>query len=233
MTPYRILIVEDEVLIARDIEILLNKIGYRVVKKAKTVAEAKNALENYRVDLALVDINLEHGEEGIYVAGMLTKAKLPFIYITSYSDENTVRNAMQTKPDAYIVKPVSMNDLYTNIEMVMYKQKNKQQDTNGPKEKRLKLTHHNKKIFLDPKDIYWIKADGVYMEIETEQNTYVERGSFNSLLSQISDPNILKVHRGWVVNTRYINEFKTETVRIKDVEIPVSRSYRKDLKASL
>ena len=102
----RILIAEDENIIAKDIEKTLKKLGYEVVK---SVRSGEQLLEQYpliKPDLILMDINLEGELSGIDVSNELNKSReVPIIYLTALADDRTLQEAKFTEPSGYLVKP--------------------------------------------------------------------------------------------------------------------------------
>lgn len=115
-----ILIVEDELIIARHIKVILEAEGYHAVDGIKTVAAAIAKIEELQPQLVLVDINLNGYNEGIelghYILGLNT---IPFMYITSFSDKKTVDDAKDTLPYGYIVKPFKPIDIVTSVSIVL------------------------------------------------------------------------------------------------------------------
>ncbi len=118
----RILIAEDENIIAKDIEKTLRKLGYDVVG---LVRSGEQLLKNYSTcnpDLILMDINLEGKLSGIDVTREIKKdGEIPVIYLTALADNNTIQQAKYTEPSGYIVKPFDEDTLRTSIEMGLYK----------------------------------------------------------------------------------------------------------------
>jgi two-component system, cell cycle sensor histidine kinase and response regulator CckA len=122
MTAARILIVEDEIIIARELEARLTKLGYDVVGIASSGREAVELTEQEQPALVLMDIVLKGDMDGIEAAGEIRKrCAVPVIYLTAYTDETTLRRAKVTEPYGYIVKPFSERELIANIEMSLYK----------------------------------------------------------------------------------------------------------------
>jgi len=96
----RILIIEDEFIIAEDIAETLRGLGYEVVGNATNYYEAIKMLDEKTTDVALVDINLGDKKDGIDVGTAIKERyKLPFIFITSHADKNTVDRAKNLKPN--------------------------------------------------------------------------------------------------------------------------------------
>lgn len=115
-----ILIVEDELIIARHIKEILEGEGYNAVDGIKTVSKAKEKIAELSPQLVLIDINLGGYNEGIelghYVQGLNT---IPFMFITSFSDKKTVDEAKDTRPYGYIVKPFKNIDIITSVSVVL------------------------------------------------------------------------------------------------------------------
>lgn len=119
MSP-SIVIVEDELIIAADLAGQITELGYRVAGMAATVAEARKLIAKHEPELVLIDIHLPGGEVGTQLGRELrVQGKVPFIYITSYSDPTTVATAKLTRPNGYLVKPFSKDEVYVAIEMAI------------------------------------------------------------------------------------------------------------------
>jgi two-component system, response regulator PdtaR len=117
-TAPRILIVEDEPLIAEDIADLCRLNGYEVCGTAYTPAQALSMIEQYKPTLVLLDINLEAEVDGLDIAAHLKKNYvIPFLFLTSYADRDTLARARETAPLGYIVKPFNKEQLYSSIEI--------------------------------------------------------------------------------------------------------------------
>jgi DNA-binding NarL/FixJ family response regulator len=120
MNDINILIVEDEPIIAEDIATMLRNADYEVGGIAYTPEEVYAELTKSKTDLVLLDINLDGAQEGIEIAKALKSTyNIPFIFLTSYSDRNTVSTAKKTEPCGYIVKPFSEASLFTTIEIAL------------------------------------------------------------------------------------------------------------------
>jgi two-component system cell cycle sensor histidine kinase/response regulator CckA len=124
MSNSRILVVEDEGIIAKDIQSTLNRSGYSVIAIASSGEEAiKKAMETHP-DLVLMDIVLEGDMDGVTAAEHIRDHfDIPVVYLTAYSDDTTLQRAKITEPYGYILKPFQERELYTTIEMALYKHK--------------------------------------------------------------------------------------------------------------
>lgn len=122
MSNSRILIVEDEGIIAKDIQSTLTRSGYSVVGIASSGEEAIKKAMEIHPDIVLMDIVLEGAMDGVEAAEYIRDHfDIPVVYLTAYSDDTTLQRAKITEPFGYILKPFQEKELYTTIEMAIYK----------------------------------------------------------------------------------------------------------------
>lgn len=122
MTDAKILVVEDENIVALEIKKRLQKLGYIVPGVASTGEDAITKAEGILPDLVLMDIMLKGEIDGIHAAGEIRRRfNIPVIYLTAYSDEETLQRAKMTEPYGYILKPFEEDDLRTAIEIALYR----------------------------------------------------------------------------------------------------------------
>lgn len=120
MAAEKILVVEDERVVARDIEKRLKKLGYVVPASVASGEEAIKKVEELRPDLVLMDIRLKGQMDGIEAAEQIrVDFDTPVIYLTAYADEATLQRAKVTEPFGYIVKPFDERDLHVAIEVAL------------------------------------------------------------------------------------------------------------------
>jgi PAS domain S-box-containing protein len=124
MSSTKILIVEDEVIVAENLHIKLEQLGYGVAGIAVKGEEAIKMALRLKPQLILMDIQLNGQEDGIHAAEMIrAQYDVPVIYLTAHSDPATLARAKLTGPFGYILKPFEMRDLSTQIELALYKHK--------------------------------------------------------------------------------------------------------------
>jgi PAS domain S-box-containing protein len=124
MPKIKILVVEDESLVAKDIQNMLRGLGYEVLDVLSTGEEAIASLGRFEPDLVLMDIVLKGEIDGIVAAERIWETYgIPVIYLTAYADETTLARAKVTEPFGYILKPFDERELQTTIEMAFYKAK--------------------------------------------------------------------------------------------------------------
>ena len=122
MYKNRILIVEDDVIVAGDLKNLLMKNGYEIIGKLSSGEKAIEFIRTNRPELVLMDIRLNGEMDGIETAALMKQLfDVPVIYLTAYSDENTLARAKTTEPFGYIVKPFEERELRSIVEMALFK----------------------------------------------------------------------------------------------------------------
>ncbi|WP_052402942.1 hybrid sensor histidine kinase/response regulator [Methanococcoides methylutens] len=122
MTRQKILVIEDELITALDIKNTLEYFGYSVPFTFASGEEAIEKIEEICPDLVLMDIMLDGDMDGVQVAEHIqTRYDIPVVYLTAYADDNTLQRAKITGPFGYILKPFEEKELYTIIEIALYR----------------------------------------------------------------------------------------------------------------
>ncbi|MBN1889726.1 MAG: PAS domain S-box protein [Thermoflexales bacterium] len=122
MSDVRILVVEDERIVAKDIQLRLHELGYRVAGVVASGEQAIQQAAELRPDLVLMDILLKGELDGIQAAEQIqARFGIPVMYLTSHSDEATLQRAKLTSPLGYILKPFESRELHTAIEIALYR----------------------------------------------------------------------------------------------------------------
>jgi DNA-binding response OmpR family regulator len=118
----KILIVEDESIVALDIQSALDKVGVEVVLITSNYDEALKGVEEYSPDLVLMDINLHDSKDGIETAKAIQTIKeLPVIFLTAFNDDKTISRAIELNPVGYLNKPFKREDLKSLIHIAFFK----------------------------------------------------------------------------------------------------------------
>ncbi|QUH22950.1 response regulator [Methanobacterium alkalithermotolerans] len=138
MVNEKILIVEDEELVAQDIKSILEDLGYVVPAISSSAEEALEKIEQNCPDSVLMDIMLEGEMDGIEAAQIIgDRFDIPVVYLTAYSNGDILKRAKKTEPYAYILKPFQEQDLKVNIELALYKHEAKKNKMYFLKQKAL------------------------------------------------------------------------------------------------
>jgi len=124
----KIIIVEDEAIIADEIEMMLEMMGHEVIDNIQNGDKALDAFSSKKPDIALLDITIKGSLNGIDLAKIIReKYHFPFVYLTSHSDKSTLAEVKTTFPYGYIVKPFTQQNLMTTIELALHKFESEQE----------------------------------------------------------------------------------------------------------
>jgi DNA-binding LytR/AlgR family response regulator len=235
MNPARILIVEDEFIIATNLKNMLEDLGYEPYAPAGSKKEALRSLQENEVDLAILDINLDGKQEGIEIGQYIhDHCNFPFIYLTSNSDRNTINEARQTRPGAYLIKPFTEEDIFAAIEVAIgsyTEHAGLSDDEFVPLvSDSLFVKNGNKFIKVKISEITHFEADGKTVMVHTLQHQKLQvRCSLENLLTQLQGFGFVRVHRGFCINSEHLSAINNEFVYIDDQNIPIGRVYKDEL----
>jgi len=222
MEKKKILIIEDEALIAEDTKSMLNDLGYEVIGIAKNLTEASGIIESMAFDIALVDLMLGSKKDGVEVARILKNKRKPFIITSSFSDKETLDEIKSLTPAGYIVKPIQENDLYAAIEIIPVDKENEY------------IKHLDGSVFYKDKDLFiriifseieYLKADGNYVEVYSNNKKHLLRITFEEFLQSLPD-NFVRTHRSYAINCKLIKAVNSAYVEVGTYKVPLSRSHR-------
>ncbi|MEL6864899.1 MAG: response regulator [Bacteroidota bacterium] len=231
MSQYRILIVEDEILIADNIKRFLNKKGYSVVGIAISFEEAVALYIEEKPDLVLLDIKLSGLQTGIDVAQFIQDQEnpKPFIFLTSQMDRSNVSEAKRTLPEAYLSKPLRKESLYATIEIVMHKYR--QAHNEAP---TIPLFDGNQHYLIAIDDILYLQADHIYLKIfRSGDKPIIQRSSMKDFLDQLPAGQFIQTHRSFAINRKHLSGWDSQNIYLGEVAIPISRARRKEVHAYL
>jgi len=228
MTKANILIVEDEPIIADDMAISLEEMGHNIRGIADSWLRAKPLLDSKGIDLVMLDIKLKGSETGIDIGHHLnTTYDLPFIYVTSFFDERTVREAEETDPGAYLVKPFKEADIQASIQLTLGKRQN-QFVIHHKAIKPLNLFVKKEGVLtpLDPDEILYIEASDNYSEIHTAQGKIVVSKTLKVLENSFCGAGFARIHKTYFVNIAKVDSVDHNLVYVGGKGMPIGRVYR-------
>ncbi|MFK7813844.1 MAG: LytR/AlgR family response regulator transcription factor [Maribacter sp.] len=240
--PIRILIVEDNVIIADDMQSMLEEIGYEIVDNVIVYEQAEEVLKTQKVDLVLIDIILASDKTGIDLGKHIRENyDIPFIFVTSNSDRATVENAKTVKPNGYLVKPFEQQDLYTSIEIALsnfiYGTGENKGENNHPTEDDVPMSNSVLKdsIFVKKQHLYYriqfgdiqfIKADNVYLEVNTVDKKFLVRSPLKDYLEKLPKHKFYRAHKSYIVNVDHIDAINSKDIMINNNLIPISKDFK-------
>ncbi|NHN28102.1 response regulator transcription factor [Flavobacterium jejuense] len=213
MLNTKILIVEDEVLIADYIAELLEEEKFTTIKMAHDEEVATFLMETFIPEIILMDINLNGKNSGIELAKS-KKGNTKVIFLTGQYDYKLMNDALQTNPDSYLTKPIKKQDLIAAVNLAIIKLQ-----TNFI---IIKDGYNDVKINLD--DILFVKSDGNYIDLQLINKKYAIRKSLDAFLEDIQSKDFIKIHRSYIINRTKISKKNSTSVFINEIEIPLSRN---------
>jgi DNA-binding LytR/AlgR family response regulator len=232
----RILIVEDDMIIAANISLQLSNLGYEVTGiETKAESAIHHALEN-KPDMILMDINLKGQSNGIDAAKAIQKyLDIPLIYLTANVDDATFQKAKETHPFAFIPKPFTNLNLERTIALVEEKVKEIRANVStedtvvDSQEDRIFIRNQNKlvKVMLD--DILYVEADRNYCKITTATQTHLIVSPLAKLCEKVDPRHFIRIHRSFVVNFSKLEAVAESFVEINGKLIPIGKQYKEDL----
>lgn len=213
----KILIIEDEVLIADYIKETLEINGFKNIYMAHSVLESREKMHTLQPDIILMDINLEGHFEGIQL-GREKSSETAIIYITGQSDSKMIEEALDSSPDSYLTKPIREVELIAALKIIINKkQKEYLFVKDGYDDIKLKL-----------QDIIYVEVDKNYLDIYLTDRKVTVRKTLQEFCRQLP-VSFKQIHRSIIVNTGLIEKITSDEVWIKDLRLPVSRNFRANL----
>jgi two-component system response regulator LytT len=209
----KILVVEDEILIADYIKELLQTESFTAIRMAHDPETALNEMATFLPDIILMDINLKGKNSGIDLAKHKNQ-EASLIFLTGQNDPKLMHKALESNPEAYLTKPIKKNDLIAAIRLQILKQKLNYVT--------IKVGYEEVKLILD--EILFIKSENNYIDIQMMDKKYTIRQSLNTFLDEIKSKDFIRIHRSFIVNQTKISSKNSTSVFIENFEIPCSRN---------
>ncbi|WP_339917582.1 LytR/AlgR family response regulator transcription factor [Yeosuana marina] len=236
--PTKILIVEDEMIIAANISLQLTTLGYEITGIIPRGEEALLHIKENTPDIVLLDIQLKGKIDGIETAQIMQKSfNIPIIYLTANADDEHFNRAKSTNPYAFISKPFKKLDLQRAIELTIKRIQNEDKEVDASEEKlspfilsdSIFVKHHEKMVRVDIKDILYIEAERNYCRIHSKLKEYLLVMTLKDLDEKLPNKHFIRVHRSFIVNLSQIDEVATSHIVIGKKAIPVSKSLKEEL----
>ncbi len=232
----RILIVEDDMIIAANISLQLTNLGYEVTGIETRGEEAVLHAQVNTPDIILMDINLKGALDGIETTKIIQKSiDIPIIYLTANTDDSSFLRAKETHPYAFIPKPLNKLQLQRTIALVIEQIKGKieiKENTSTPIEvldDRIFVRHNGKMIKLLIDHILYIEADRNYSNVVTENGNYLITSTLKTIENELSNSRFLRVHRSYMVNICKLDVLGESHLEINRKVIPIGKSHREIL----
>lgn len=242
MKGVNILLVEDEPIVAKDIENCLKKLGHTILGIASEGEKALKMIETLKPDLILMDITLKGEMDGIDVANRIKDNNIPVVFLTANTDKSTFEKAKLSEPYGYIIKPFKEIDLFTAIEIATQKHT---QDVNIRNEKKLLYSFPENKpiedvlfvksnytlVKVNINDLIFVEALKDYVIFHTKTARYVIHSTMKNMENKLSSRNFVRVHRSYIVRLNDVQSVTPQSLTLESIakEIPIGGSYKEGL----
>ncbi len=221
----KLFVVEDEPAIQEVIRAYAQELGYQIESITNSFESAIARMEGSEANFALLDIRLGEEKDGILVARQVKeKLKIPFIFITSLSDSETLLKASLEFPDGYLLKPFTQEDLFATVELI--KHKRRFTPSNGSSE-AVKSSLFVKADYAHQKvnfcDILFVNAEGNYVKINLANGKNImARATMKEFVGELPSDIFFQIHKSYIVNTNHITSITGNSVLVNNSEIPLS-----------
>ncbi len=243
-TTVKVLVVEDEIILAHDIRDRLADMNYEVVGIASSVEKAVAILKEKAIDIIMIDIILKGDKDGVELAKIVNEAyQIPFIFLTSHADTSLVERAKSVHPYAYILKPFNDRQVKIAIELALMNFSNKTPgknvfENNESINEESKVLQIKDSLFLKKNqhfvrvpltDILCIEADNNYCTVYTKSERFVYAVVMKKIEAQLHKTNVIRTHRSYIVNVNQVSGFEGNLLFVGTHKIPVSKSQKEQV----
>lgn len=237
-SPFKILIIEDEMIIGANISLQLSKLGYEVTGLISKGEDALNHVKRNRPDIIIMDIQLKGQMDGIDTAQVIQKEfSLPIIYLTANTDDEHFRRAKATNASAFISKPFKKLDLQHAIELTIDRM-----SKNGSKKSQdfhfespyiqsesIFVRKNERMIKILIKDILYFEADRNYCKVHAKNKDSLLVMTLKEIDEKLPNEHFLRIHRSYIINLSHVDEVAGSHVVIGKKAIPMSKNLRNEL----
>lgn len=235
MGQLKILVVEDDPMIAESVQDILGILRHEVIGVAEDAEKAIAICNETLPDLALLDIQIGGDIDGVDLADLLNQNfQIPFIFTTAFADNDTISRAKSKGPYGYLVKPYGVKDINAAIEVAMtayerFKEAKESQAMSKVIQDSIFLKVDSKLIKVKINDILYVEAKGDYALFKTQEKGYIVHTTMKRVEDRLTDHNFAKVHRSYVINLSKIVDIEESNLLIENKVIPISRSNKEAL----
>ncbi|MBI1184648.1 response regulator [bacterium] len=226
----KIVILEDELIVVKDLSRRLSKMGYTVIGTFTNGADLVEFIRLNEANLILADINIEGKINGIETIKSIKKySNAPVIYITAQADKNTFSEAKETKPMAYLTKPYNDFDLQTTIELA-FENFTREMDNDASGiivNNNIYVRGKNRYEKIAVKEIEFLEAAGNYTDIFTTEAKHTVTMKIGQIEEALHLEPFFRCHRSFMVNLTKVDGFDDAHIFISNNKIPISKSCKK------
>jgi len=231
MSTKKILIVEDEMVIAANISLQLSNFGYEITGLLPRGEQVLTHMQETPPDIVILDIQLKGTLDGVEVGQMIQKKQpTPIIYLTSNTDDATFDRAKATNPHAFLAKPFKNRDLKRTLELTINRIQ-QAKDIEIPTSEnsyllddRIFVRHKQTMVKLLVKDILYVEAERNYSRIYATDKVYLLTMNLKTMEAKLPPAYFLRIHRSFIINLTQINEVSDNFIVINHKIIPLGKT---------
>jgi len=232
----KILIVEDQPIIAADLSGYMKDFGYQPLPTVKSGDDALVLLENIQVDCVLIDINIEGEMDGVELAHQIKEAyHIPMIFITALQDDLTIQRITSSGASAYLVKPVSEYSLKASMELALHKEERVSSpkfDT-PRKHEDFYIKHKNQLRRISAEEVNVCEAYDNYVYLHTNEGKFLIHSSLKAVAEKLTPFDFMRVHRSFIVNMKSIDGLEGDDILINGLRIRIGKTYREEFMSQI
>ena len=243
-SPLNILIVEDELSFALELEMLVQKIGYNVIGTADSSGRALELIFSHLPDFILMDISIQGDLSGTEIGQKIKHLQIPILFITSFGNENHYQEAQKSNMVGFLVKPLDKYSLRTAIDLAIKSTATSPQldQTEMSEKQEMENPFVVERNFFFKKrgiyhkvllaDILYIKSDKNYCEVYTASGqNFISRITLSKMEEALPKGYFIRIHRQYLIKSNKIESINLQDnlIKIKEYNLPLSRKYRDDL----
>jgi len=222
--PLNILVVEDNVSFALDLEMFIEELGHKLLGTLDNYEDALAAIAEKQPDLILMDIHLRGKQNGTEIAEEINDLFIPIIFITASTEKENYIAAKSANIFAYMVKPIQIFELERTIELLLLQ---KEEFLKGFSKEVLFLKKGDAYHKVAVQDILFIKSEGNYCTLYLKnEDKFMNRIPLSSMESLVHAAEFIRPHRSYLVNVKAIEtiHFADSCLKIRTHSIPITRS---------
>jgi DNA-binding LytR/AlgR family response regulator len=213
----KILIAEDELIVAEHLKMLLTSFGVSEIQIVSNFEDAIKLISNWSPNCCFLDIRLQKSGEGILIAKWINENNpIPFLFLSAHSDIEQLKEALSTEPITYLTKPFKESDIFAAYQMILAKLEKKENYI------ILKDSTVERKIHL--RSIYFIQSDKNYIDFVGDFGKISIRQPLKWAESILPQQQFYRVHKSFLVNLDNIESLQSSFVKISEFKIPISRN---------
>ncbi len=220
MKSLRVYILEDEFITQEVLKQTLESLNCNVCGVQSNAEKALEEIKLLMPDLVFLDIRVDGDKTGIWLGNQLD---IPIIYLTAFSDQKNIKDAVQTDPISYLQKPFQEKDLMIALELA----KNKLESS-----KELLIKDKNFMVKVKVNNILYAKKEDHYLVLYLRDGKKMIRATVQEFLEMVTE-DFVQIHRSYIINKNFVSGFSNKVVKIQDIEVPISNSYLPKVKSEL